>query len=124
MKGVPGLLIAVGLGIVGAFCNWMYLADKGRNLEMVEFIGINDNVKINAGDKFNAEQFTPIPIPKNAVGDLYKTAYLWKDMGTVIGVAATKSYSRSEILLRQDLRTAPEMDIKTMLRPDETAVWI
>src|SRR5215471_13590108 len=99
MKGVPGLLIAIGLGIVGAFCNWMYLADKGRNLEMVEFIGIHDKVNINPGDKFTADHFTPIPIPKNAIGDLDKTAYLWKDMATVDGMAATKSYSEGEILL-------------------------
>jgi hypothetical protein len=53
MKGVPGLLIAVGLGIAGAFCNWMYLAAKGHDLDMVDFIGISENAKINPGDKFN-----------------------------------------------------------------------
>jgi hypothetical protein len=49
MKGVPGLLIAVGLGIVGAFCNWMYLAQMGKDLQLQDFVGISENVKINAG---------------------------------------------------------------------------
>jgi hypothetical protein len=39
MKGVPGLMMALGLGIVGAFCNWFYLAQKAREVEMVDFIG-------------------------------------------------------------------------------------
>ena len=124
MKGVSGLLIAVGLGIAGAFCNWMYLAAKGRDLEMVDFIGINDNVKINVGDKFNKSQFIKISIPGTAVGNLDKAAYLWKDLDTVVGDAATKSYSPGEILLRQDVRTPPEMDIKKLLAPDERVLWI
>ena len=70
MKGAPGLLIAVGLGIVGAFCNWVYLAQKGQELERLDFIGIDENVKINAGDKFNEAQFMKISVPKNAVGNL------------------------------------------------------
>jgi hypothetical protein len=124
MKGVPGLLIALGLGIVGAFCNWMYLAQLGRDMQSVDFIGISENVKINAGDKFNEGHFMKISIPGTAVGNLDKTAYLWKDMATVVGIAATKSYSPGEILLRQDVRTLPEMDIKKLLSPDERVVWI
>jgi len=50
MKGAPGLLFAIGLGIVAAFCNWLYLANKGKQLEMVSFIAIAEDVKIRAGD--------------------------------------------------------------------------
>jgi hypothetical protein len=124
MKGVPGLLIAVGLGIVGAFCNWMYLAAKGHDLDMVDFIGISENAKINPGDKFNEAQFIKISIPANAVGNLDKAAFLWSNIPTVVGVAATKSYSPGEILLRQDVRTPPEMDVKRQLAADERVLWI
>jgi hypothetical protein len=124
MKGVPGLLTALGLGIVGAFCNWFYLAQLATKMELVEFIGISDNVKINAGDKFNEAHFVKISIPANAVGNLDKAAYLWRDMPAVVGASATKSYSPGEILLRQDVRTPPEMDIKRLLAPEERAVWI
>jgi hypothetical protein len=126
MKGVPGLLIALGLGIVGAFCNWMYLAQLGRDMQSIDFIGVSDtgNVKINAGDKFNEGHFMKISIPGTAVGNLDKAAYQWKDLAAVVGAAATKSYSPGEILLRQDVRTPPEMDIKKLLSPDERVIWI
>jgi len=124
MKGVPGLLIAVGLGIVGAFCNWMYLAQLGRDMQSIDFIGISENVKVNAGDKFHEGHFMKISIPGTAVGNLDKAAYLWKDVAAVVGAAATKSYSPGEILLRQDVRTPPETDIKKLLAPDERVLWI
>ena len=124
MKGVSGLLIAVALGIVGAFCNWMYLAQKGQELERIDFIGIAENVKINPGDKFSESQFMQIWIPQNVVGNLDKAAVRWSDRATVVGQPATKSYSPGEVLLRQQLRTPPEMDVKRLLAPDEVAMWI
>ncbi|HLJ12735.1 MAG TPA: hypothetical protein VKU82_16180 [Planctomycetaceae bacterium] len=124
MKGVPGLLMAVGLGIVGMLFNLMYLAQKGQELEMVHFIGINEGVAINPGDKFNESQLMKVPIPKNAVGNLEKVAIKWDLRSTVFGQAATKSYSPGEILLWHDLRTPPGMDIKKLLAPDERALWI
>src|SRR5690242_3334731 len=119
MKGVPGLLIAVGLGIVGAFCNLAYLANKARELDMVDFIAIGENVKINVGDKFNEGHFMKVSIPKNAVGNLETVAVHWRDLNTVIGEPATKSYSPNELLLQKQIRTPPEMDIKKMLAADE-----
>ena len=124
LKGVPGLLIAIGLGIVGAFCNWLYLANKGRQLDMVDFIAIAEDVKINPGDKFHESQFMKISIPLNAVGNLDKVAVFWKDWPTVVGEPATKSYSPGEILLQRQIRTPPEMDIKKLLMADELLLWI
>ncbi len=124
MKGVPGLLIAVGLGIVGAFCNWMYLAQMGRDLQTLDFIGIRDNVKINAGDKFTEAHFMKVSIPGNNLGNLDKVAVRYDALATVVGQAATKSYSPGEILLWHDLRTPPELDIKKLLSADERVLWI
>ena len=124
MKGAPGLLIAIGLGIVGAFCNWLYLANKGKQLEMVDFIAIAEDVKINPGDKFNEAHFMTLSIPQNAVGNLDKVAVFWKDRATVVGEPATKSYSPGEILLQRQIRTPPEMDIKKLLMADERLLWI
>jgi hypothetical protein len=124
MKGAQGLLIAVALGIVGAFCNFFYLANKGRELDMVNFIAIDNDVKINIGDKFNEGNFMPVPIPRNAVGNLAKVAVHWKDMATVIGEPATKIYAPGEILLQRQIRTPPEMDIKKLLTADERLLWI
>lgn len=124
MKGAQGLLIAVALGIVGAFCNFFYLANKGRELDMVDFIAIDQNVKINVGDKFNDSHFMRVSIPGNAVGNLDQVAVHWKDMATVIGEPATKSYVPGELLLQRQIRTPPEMDIKKLLAADERLLWI
>ena len=124
MKGVPGLLVAVGLAVVGAFCNFLYLAQKGQELERVYFIAINEGTKINAGDKFTESHFQRISIPRNAVGNLEKAAPRWEELQTVVGMSATKSYSPGEILLRQHLKTPPETDLKKLLAPDEVADWV
>lgn len=124
MKGVPGLLIAVALGITGAFCNWMYLAQKGQELDRVEFIGIAEGRTINPGDKFVDSDFQPIPIPRIAVGNLDKAAPLWDELATVRGMTATRSYSPGDIVLRQHLLTPPQNDIKKLLAPDERVMWL
>jgi Flp pilus assembly protein CpaB len=124
MKGAPGLLFAIGLGIVGAFCNWLYLANKGKQLEMVDFIAIAEDVKINPGDRFNEAHFMKLEIPQNAVGNLDKVAVFWKDRATVVGEPATKSYSPGEILLQRQIRTLPDSEIKKLLLPDEMAMWV
>lgn len=123
MKGVPGLLIAVGLGIVGAFCNLAYLANKARELDMVDFIAIGDK-PINIGDKFNEGHFMKVSIPRINVGSLDTVAVHWSDRNTVIGEPATKSYSPNELLLQKQIRTPPEMDIKKMLAADERVLWV
>lgn len=124
MKGVPGLFIAIGLGVVGAFCNWLYLAQKGQELERVDFIAIADDVKINRGDRFVETHFAKLSVPGNNLGHLDKSAVLWSDMSTVVGQSATRSYDPGEVLLRQDLRTRAEADVKSLLLPDERVLWI
>src|SRR5205807_421628 len=78
----------------------------------------------NPGDKFHEGHFMKISIPKNAVGNLDKVAVFWKDLNTVVGEPATKSYSPGEILLQRQIRTPPEMDIKKLLMADEMLLWI
>ncbi|MBS0261233.1 MAG: hypothetical protein JSS02_04695 [Planctomycetes bacterium] len=124
MKGVTGLLIAVGLGVVGAFINMAYLSHKSSELEMVDFIAIAENVKINVGDKFNDTHFMKVSIPKLNVGNLDTVAVHWQDRNTIIGEPATKSYSPNELLLQKQIRTPPEMDIKKLLVADERVLWI
>ena len=86
MKGMPGILIAAGLGIVGAFCNWVYVDSHKRNYEKVE-------------------------IPKANVGGLDSVAVRWDQRETVAGYHATKSYRGGEILLHRDLETMAQQDL-------------
>jgi hypothetical protein len=123
MKGVPGLLIAVGLGIIGAFCNLFYLANKARDFDMVDFIAIGER-QINIGDKFNEGHFVKVSIPRINVGNLDKVAVHWEDRNTVFGEPATKSYSPNDLLFQKEIRTPPAMDIKRMIAADEMVMWI
>lgn len=122
MKGVMGLLVAVGLGIVGALCNWLYLAQKAKTLDKVDFIGIADGVQINAGDRFQESHFIKISIPQSAVGNLEKAAYVYSDLDTIKGMTATRAYMPGEILLRQYVVTPPSTEIK--LRDNERLIFI
>jgi len=101
-----------------------YLSNKARELEMVEFIAIGENVKINVGDKFNDSHFMKVSIPKLNVGNLDTVAVHWSDRNTIIGEPATKSYSPNELLLQKQIRTPPEMDIKKLIVADERVLWI
>lgn len=124
MKGVSGLVIALTLGIVGAFCNWFYLAQKAKELDAEYFIGIARDVSLNPGDRFKESDLVAVPLPKLSVGNLEQSAVLWNDRTTVLGMAATRSYLPGELLLRQDLRTPPTLDVKKQLGDNEILMWI
>jgi hypothetical protein len=121
MKGVPGLIVSVVLGLVGAFCGWFYLAQEAQQMEMVKFIGIADNVQINPGDRFKQEHLIPVKIPRYNVGNLEKAAPMFRDISTVVGKSAIRSHLAGEILLYQDLRTAPAMTLAELLGENEVA---
>jgi len=122
MKGAPGFLLAIGLGIIGAFVNWLYLAQKARQSEHLDFVGVVGQV--NSGDKFREEHFQRIPIPQIAVGGLEKAAVTWSALDTILGMPATKSYSSGEILLWQDLKTPATYDLLDTLKPNDVAVGV
>lgn len=124
MKGAMGLVVALGLGILGAFCNWFYLAQKSRDLEKVEFIAISDQRLINAGDVFQESDFVPVAIPALNVGKLGLSAYKYSERQTIVGMAAPRAYEPGEILLRLDVRTPPPMDVKRLLVENERVMWI
>ena len=121
MKGVQGIVIAVALGIVGAVCNWFYISKQARDFKKVSFVAIDSSAQINLGDKFLDKHFERVDIPLRTVGNLEKVAVLWEDRGTVVGMAATKSYVGGEILLGQDLKTPAQGDLGRLLGEDEVA---
>jgi hypothetical protein len=121
MKGVPGLIVSVVLGLVGAFCGWFYLNQEAKQMEMIEFIGIADDVRINPGDKFKDIHFMKISIPRSNVGNLDASAPKFSELNTVVGKSANRSHVTGEILLYQDLRTAPSMTLAELLGESEVA---
>jgi Flp pilus assembly protein CpaB len=124
MKGIGGLILALAIGIIGAFSNWFYLAQKSRQLAKVSFIGISENRAINAGDLLQEADFVPIEIPAAHIGYLEQAAYRYSERQTVAGMTAPRAYGPGEILLRLDVRTPPQLDIKKMLGENERVMWI
>lgn len=123
MKGVPGLLLALALALAGALCNWFYMAQKSRELDIVHFIGVADG-GLKAGDTIQSGQLTPVPIPRRFAERLVQAAPVYQDIATVVGTTAYRDFNAGEVILAQDLRTPPGNDLKRDLGPEEVALWI
>lgn len=123
MKGVPGLLIAVGLAIAGGLCNWFYMAQKAREHDLVQFVAVGPD-GINQGDIIQESHLTPVGIPRAVSLRLKEVAPTYSDIATVVGMPAYRNFQGGEILLTQDLKTPPNNDLKRDLGTDEVAIWV
>ena len=122
MKGVPGLLVALALALVGALCNWFYMQQKSRELDLVEFIRIDGGIK--AGEVFREDHLKGIPIPQRVAVRLKESAPLYRDVATIVGMTAYRDFQDGEVMLQQDLRTPPGNDLKKDLGPNEQVIWV
>lgn len=123
MKGVPGLLIAVGLAIGGGLCNWFYMAQKSRELDLIQFVGVAES-GIKMGETIQASNLTPIPIPLRYAQRLKEVAPTYNDLATLVGMTAYRDFQGGELVLTQDLKTPPNNDLKRDLGTDEVAIWV
>jgi hypothetical protein len=124
MKGIQGILIAIGLGLAGTILSWLYLERLAGREAKVAFIGVKANSAINVGDVIRAEHLTPIEIPRSRVGNLETVAPLWEYHSTVIGLPSTRTFQGGEIVLQQDLRSPGMRDLNDKLGKNEVAVWL
>lgn len=124
MRGLPGLIVAAGLGIVGAICNWYYLSQQARQMEKVSFVAVKSTAQLNLGDRFKESDLVQVEIPKDNLGNLDEVAIPWKNLPTVIGMPATKAYRGGELVLQSDLRTPSVQDFSHMLAKDEVVRWV
>lgn len=124
MKGVPGIVLALGLGLAGALLSWFYLERLAGREARVGFIGIRSGVQLNAGETISADHVVRVEIPGTAVGNLDQVAPLWDYRNTVIGQTSNRSYRGGELILEQDIRTPGQRDLNEKLGPDEVALWL
>ena len=121
MKGMPGIVAALILGLLAAGLNWFYLDRKSREFEKVSFVSIAPGEQIQPGETFVAANFAEMPVPEVAARRLEAVAVLWKDVDTVIGMNAVRRFNGEELLLRTDLETPPA---QLELAENERALWI
>src|SRR5688572_13954770 len=113
MKGIQGLIVAAGLGILAAALNYLYLSEQSRGFAKVDFIVVKSGVAIRPGDEIKKEHLAKVEVPKASAETLADVAYLWKDLNTVAGIKSTRDYKGDELLLRADYRTPrPELSLK------------
>ena len=122
MKGMAGLLIAGVLALLGAALNWVYLAQKSRDVEKVAFVALADDATVRVGERFRPGDFVKVEIPRKNVRDLGEIAVPWSALETVVGAPARRDYRGSELLLYRDTETAPEQ-VK-LAGADERLTWI
>jgi hypothetical protein len=126
MKGIQGLILAIGLGFVGAVFNWAYLVNRMSEKENVYFMGIKPNVTLNPGDAIKADHIVPVGLPKDMVGNLRKFAVLYDrnispDLQSVVGQKVWRVIQGSRLLMEDDLKTPPP---ELRLEPDEEAMFV
>lgn len=124
MKGIAGILLAAGLGLLGALCNWFYLQRAVQFQDEVSFIAIRQAVQLNVGDLITEEQIERVEIPRVAVGNLIHVAPQWSAKDAVLGHRATRSYMGGEIILDMDLTTPVQQDLAATLNENEVARWV
>lgn len=107
MKGIHGLILAIGLGIAGALFNFAYLASRSRDVEKVPFIGVKEDKVVGRGEPLSEENIEPVEIPRRWVGKLEEYAILYSARQTVLGRRPWRPLEGGSLLLRSDLRTPP-----------------
>ena len=109
MKGIQGLILAIGLGVAGALFNWAYLYRASDEIDLVYVIGIAPGAEVRRGEPLDKEtHLKEIPVTKRRwESQLKDFAYKWDDLETVDRMPVYRDLHGGYLLLRDDLRTPP-----------------
>ena len=121
MKGIQGLIVAIGLGVAGALFNWAYLASRSSQDAIVSFVGIKEGQTIHRGEVLRDEHLVELSLPERWVGNLKDFAVLCNARDTVVGRPVWRTLSGECLLLNDDLKTPPD---SLKLDEGEQLMWI
>ncbi len=107
MKGIYGVILALGLGCAAAMFNYAYMVRSTGSIETVDFIGIASDKPLAPGDPVTEEAIQPVPIPAFYAGRLKEFAILYSDRQSIMGWPVSRPVPGGALLLRDDLRTPP-----------------
>lgn len=124
MKGMTGLILAIGLGVIGAVCNWIYVANQGAKIAAIEFVGVKSSTRIEIGQPFKEEHFEPVPIPGHRAGSLARHAVTWDARKTLVGYRANRTFTGSELVLVEDTRTSSQRSAAERAAKEEVVKWV
>ncbi len=64
MKGITGIIVAIGLGIAGAAANLFYLHTEAQKVDTISFIGIEKGATIGRGERLPEDKLVEVKIPR------------------------------------------------------------
>jgi Flp pilus assembly protein CpaB len=108
MRGIQGLILAIGLGIAGAIFNFAYLANRSRDVEKVAFVGVKEDKTVGRGERLTEDVLEPVEIPRRWVGNLGNFAVKWEARATVTGRRVWRPLDGGSLLLLADLKNPPQ----------------
>ena len=108
MKGIHGLLLAIGLGIAGALFNFAYLAKRSRDVDLVGFVGIKKDKVVGQGEVLTEDKLEKVEIPRRWVGNLIQYAVPWESRSTAIGFRVWRPLEGGSLLLQSDWKSPPQ----------------
>ena len=111
MKGITGIIVAIGLGIVGALANSSICTTRPRRSKRCPSSASRRASSSASGDRLPEENLVEVKIPKNYVGNLADYAFQWKALKTVVNDPvwrALDSREGSVLLMQSDLKTPPK----------------
>ena len=120
MKGIY-FVSAIVLGLLGAVCNYVYLASKVPDVETVGFVGIQTDAEVARGERLTAEHLMKVSIPRQNVGSLQDVAVPYSAVQSVLGSRVWRPLPGGTLLLSQDLTTPPQ---ELKLAKNEAIIWI
>ena len=127
--GIRGLIVALGLGFVGAVFNFMYLNTLSQEVARIEFVGVKHGRTIEKGEPVSVDDLEIVPVPKSAAGNLAQFAVLADAKAGVIGRNVCRTVQGGSLLMSDDLKTPPlELNFSQTAGPNEKsrerAMWI
>ena len=124
MKGITGIIVAIGLGIAGAAANLFYLHAEAQKVDTISFIGIDKGVTIGRGERLPEDKLVEVKIPKNQAGHLDGYAYRWEERSYIGDARVWRALGSGDygvLLLREDLKE-PLKELE--LAKGESIRWI
>ncbi|MCR4414406.1 MAG: hypothetical protein NUV77_18460 [Thermoguttaceae bacterium] len=105
MKGVHGLILAVGLGVAAALFNFAYLANKSGKVELTSFVGVKTNLQ--RGERLRQDALEEVRVPSSVAGNLKDYAVLWSARNAEVDKRVWRAIPAGSLLMRQDLKAPP-----------------
>jgi len=105
MKGIRGLILAIGLGIGGALLNYAYLDNKASEVKTEPYIGLGKDIE--RGDVLTKQHIVKVDVPKINAVRLKDFAFPYDSLAAVEGMPVHRSIPKGSLLLRDDLKAPP-----------------